>query len=470
MQVTAARRAVLLCSLAATIFSGCAPQQAFTPRLTSDLVATPTPGAQAEAGGSRGGSAMSAEQSVSVVSQAYALLLQTYVEPADPVALLYAAWDGFAAALPADQPRPERPQLGGVDVREDLNRFRAAYLAAAAPAGGGNEGQARLAHAAVRSMASSVSDCHTAFTDPQQAEEQAARLRGDVRFGGVGIRIKRRGSEPLVIWELLDGGTAGKAGLKPGDAIVKVDGKETSGLPLDQVAALIRGPEGTQVKLTVERADGKRVQDVSLKRVQIAEPAFKSQLLPGNVPYLRLFSFSQNGQTDLLQAMREYEAKNPPGWIVDLRTNNGGELQVLLSLLSKFLKDGPFAYQVDRRGARAAFGPDGTYLPRQRPMVVLVSDSTSSAAELFAAAVQHFGAGTVVGTRTAGCLGIGNRFELADGSGLSVTVQKLLGPDGKELNKVGLNPTETVEVSRADLAAGRDPQLERALVLLGAKK
>jgi carboxyl-terminal processing protease len=142
----------------------------------------------------------------------------------------------------------------------------------------------------------------------------------------------------------------------------------------------------------------------------------------------------------------------------------------LLSLLSKFLKDGPFAYQVDRRGARAAFGPDGTYLPRQRPMVVLVSDSTSSAAELFAAAVQHFGAGTVVGTRTAGCLGIGNRFELADGSGLSVTVQKLLGPDGKELNKVGLNPTETVEVSRADLAAGRDPQLERALVLLGAKK
>ena len=141
MQVTAARRAVLLCSLAATIFSGCAPQQAFTPRLTSDLVATPTPGAQAEAGGSRGGSAMSAEQSVSVVSQAYALLLQTYVEPADPVALLHAAWDGFAAALPADQPRPERPQLGGVDVREDLNRFRTAYLAAAAPAGGATRGR-----------------------------------------------------------------------------------------------------------------------------------------------------------------------------------------------------------------------------------------------------------------------------------------------------------------------------------------
>ena len=82
--------------------------------------------------------------------------------------------------------------------------------------------------------------------------------------------------------------------------------------PLTRSRAHIRGRRGRQVKLTVERADGKRVQDVSLKRVQIAEPAFKSQLLPGNVPYLRLFSFSQNGQTDLLQAIREYEAKNPP--------------------------------------------------------------------------------------------------------------------------------------------------------------
>ena len=319
-------------------------------------------------------------------------------------------------------------------------------------------------------MAESLNDCHTAFTDPQQAEEQAARLRGDVRFGGVGVRIKRKPNEPIVIWELLDGGSAGKAGLKPGDAIVKVDGKETTPLPLDEIAAMIRGPEGSQVKLTVERADGRRVQEVSLKRVSVAEPAFKSQLLPGNVPYLRLFSFSQYGQTELLQAIRDYEAKSPPGWIIDLRTNSGGELQVLLSLLSKFLKTGPFAYQVDRRGAQAAFGPDGTYLPRQHPIVVLVSDSTSSAAELFAAAVQHYGAGTVVGTRTAGCLGIGNRFDLPDGSGLSVTVQKLLGPDGRELNKVGLNPKEVVEVSRADLAAGRDPQLDRALVLLGAKK
>ncbi len=467
-----ARRVLLPLILAACVVAACTPQQAFTPRLTSEVAETPTPAVEAgaEAFGPTGGSsAMSAEQAVSLIGQSYALLLGAYVEPPDSVRLLRAAWEGFSAALPTGQSRPELPTLTGGDAREDLARFRTAYLAAATQAGGGTEGQSQLAHAAIRRMAESLNDCHTAFTDPQQVEEQAARLRGDVQFGGVGIRIKRKPNEPIVIWELLDGGSAGKAGLKPGDAIVKVDGRETTPLPLDQIAALIRGPEGSQVKLTVERADGRRVQEVVLKRVPIAEPAFTGQLLPNNVAYLRLFSFSQAGQRELLQTIREVEDRNPKGWVIDLRTNTGGELQVLLSLLSKFLKDGPFAYEVDRRGQRAAFGPDGSYLPRQRPIVVLVSDSTSSAAELFAAALQHHGVGKVVGTKTAGCLGIGNRFELPDGSGLSVTVRKLLGPDGAELNKVGLTPGETVEVTRSDLSTNRDPQLERAFAVLGAR-
>jgi carboxyl-terminal processing protease len=318
-------------------------------------------------------------------------------------------------------------------------------------------------------MAESLNDCHTAFTDPQQAEEQYARLQGSARFVGVGIRIKRRDNEPLLIWELLEGGSAAQAGLRPGDAILKVDGHDTSQLTLDRIASLIRGPEGSQVRLTVERAGTRRVQDVALRRVPIAEPTFQGRLLAGNVAYFRLFAFSRSGVDDLLASIRDYERSNPRGWIIDLRTNSGGELQVVLSLMSKFLKDGPFGFEVNRQGQRAAFSPDGTYLQRQHPLVVLVSDSTSSAAELFAAAVQHYGAGTVVGTRTAGCLGIGSRFELPDGSNLSVTVRKLLGPDGSELNRVGLQPSVPVEITRDDLAAGRDPQLDRALTLLGGR-
>src|SRR5205085_3676096 len=114
-------------------------------------------------------------------------------------------------------------------------------------------------------------------------------------------------------------------------------------------------------------------------------------------------------------------------------------------------------------------GPDGSYLPKQHPLVVLVSDSTSSGAELFAAALQRYHVATVIGSRTAGCVGIATRAQLDDGSGLSVSIAKLLGPAGEELNKIGLTPDEVVPVQRGDLAAGRDPQLQRALAILGSK-
>lgn len=450
----------LLC-LAAALVGACTPAQALSPRLTSTVSATPTPEENA------GRAGLTAEEGLAVLGQSYDLLLSQYVDPVDPVALLNAAWEGFAGALPAGQPRPTPPQLTGTDPAGDLRRFRAAYLAAAALGGSSRESQARLAYAAVRKMAERVGDCHTAFADPGQAAQQDARLSGESRFGGVGIRIKRKPDEPAVIWEVLGGGSAGKAGIKPGDAILKVDGQDIAALSLDQIATLIRGPEGSQVKLTVERADGKRRQDVSLKRSAVADPPFASRWLDGGIGYLRLNSFTDASSRDLLQAIRDFEARSPRGWILDLRTNAGGDLPAVLSTMSKFLKDGPFGFQVDPRGQSAAFSPDGSYLPRQHPLVVLVSDSSASGAEQFAAAVQQYKAGTVVGTRTAGCVGLGSTYPLPDGSTLTVTTGKLLGPTGDELNKIGLVPAEGVEVTRADLAAGRDPQLQRALAVLG---
>ena len=460
--------------LAAAFLVSCAPEQALAPHLTSDVPETPTPLPSVRDVGTTNG--LSAEQGFAVIAQAYALLLDQYVDPIDPIALLNTAWDGFTAALPAGQPKPAAPEITGANPLGDLNRFRRAYLDAAAQVGGGSAEQARMAHEAVRRMAASLNDCHTSYTDPQQLQEQIARLQGEVRYGGVGIRIKRSTNEPVVVWELIDGGSAAKAGVKPGDAIMKVDGRDAKELPLEDLASAIRGPEGSQVKLTVERGDSKKVQDIALKRVVLADPAFQSKLLSGGGPsggsaigQLRLFGFSSAGRDQLLQAVRDFETKNPKGWVIDLRTNGGGDVSVVTSLLSKFLKDGPFGYHVDRRGQKAALSPDGSYLPRQHPVVVLVSDSTSSGAELFAAAMKQYRAATVLGTKTAGCVGIATRLQLDDGSGLSVSISKLLGPMGEELNRVGVMPDEVVEVSRADLAAGRDPQLQRALAILGAK-
>src|SRR5437667_9649692 len=100
-------------------------------------------------------------------------------------------------------------------------------------------------------MAESLGDCHTSYTDPQQVQEQVQRLQGGVRYGGVGVRIKRNADEPVVVWELLDGGSAGKAGIKHGDAIVKVDGRDAGALSIEQLGAANRCQERSSVNITV---------------------------------------------------------------------------------------------------------------------------------------------------------------------------------------------------------------------------
>ncbi|MGI8423517.1 MAG: S41 family peptidase [Chloroflexota bacterium] len=422
---------------------------------------------------------LTAEQGARLLLEAWARL-DAHVDSPDETKLLTAAWDGFLAALPAGQTRPAFPEFRGVNPEADLLRFRTAYLTAASQVPGGGDVQAQLAHSAIRRMVESIGDCLTTYTDGNQIRQQAAQLGGETRLGGVGIRIKRRVNEtaqssqpapprdPIVVWELLEGGAAGKAGVKPGDAIVMVDGKDVTQLSIEQIATTIRGPEGTQVKLTVEHPDGKR-KEISVKRAAINEPAFQTRMLKGDVAYFRLLGFGATVQTEMLQAIRGHEAKNPKGWIVDLRTNASGDYAAMLALLSKVLKEGPFAYDQDQQGRRLALGPDGTYLPKQRPITLLVSDSTSSAAEVFTAAIQHYKVGTVIGTKTAGCAGISSRVELSDGSLMNVTLRRILAPGGVAISKQGVVPQDVVEVTRQQLAAGKDPQLDRALEKLGVR-
>ncbi|HET7772006.1 MAG TPA: S41 family peptidase [Chloroflexota bacterium] len=467
------RVALVRLAVCAALLVGCTTQEMAA--MTGNRVGAPTPMPTPVAEKVE----LTAEQGVRLVLEAWAALVD-HVDAPDEIQLLGAAWDGFTAALPAGQTRPPIPEIRGVNPEADLLRYRTAYLTAATQVAGGGQAQANLAYGAVRRMVESVGDCLTTFVDGNTVRQQQALMQSEVQLGGVGIRIKRRPNEgsqsapprePIVVWELLAGGGAGKAGIKPGDAIVMVDGKDVTQMSIDQIASTIRGPAGSQVKLTVEHPDGKR-KDFSVKRAAINEPAFLTKSLTGpkgEAAYFRLLGFGQSVQYDLLQAMRSAEAKNPRGWIFDLRTNASGDYTTMYSVLSKIMKEGPFAYDQDAQGRRAALGPNGTFLPKQRPYAVLVSDSTSSAAEVFSAAVQHYKGGIVIGTKTAGCAGVSSRVDLSDGSLLNVTSRKVLAPGGVEINKVGVTPAELVEVTRKQLSEGKDPQLDRALERLGVR-
>ncbi len=456
------------------IVLGCAPSDPFTPRMTSDVGTTPTVAQVSETpvattGVNAGLRPITPEEGLGLVANAWLVFLNEYVEQLDYTKLLAAAWNGFVGGLPQGTAIVDPPKFTGDDPQADLNSFQTAYLAQAAALGGTSPRQSGAAYDAIRGMVKEIGDCHTGFTTPTQLAEQNQRMDGTVRFAGIGIRIKRKTGEPAVVYELIEGGAAGKAGIKPGDALLKADNVNLSDMPLDEIAARIRGREGSSVKLTIAHATDNKPRDISINRVAISEPAVESRLIGNNrVAYIRMNSFSASAQDVALGAIGTMQAKATKGIVIDLRTNGGGDLNVFLSFLSKFLKDGPFGFEVGRKGDRIALGPDGTFVGTKVPMVVLVSDSTASAAELFSVAVQRYKVARVVGTKTAGCVGIGSRFGLPDGSAITVTTRKLIGPEGENLNKVGVAPDEVVEVTRTNMSDGKDPQLEKALSLLGA--
>jgi carboxyl-terminal processing protease len=463
--------AVVALGTIATVHVGCTPADVFTPRTSSDIAGAPTAGAAATTAPTTAVDAnlkpITAEQGISLVANAWLLFVNEYVEPIPHGLLLKAAWRGFEAAAPG--PKGAAPEILGLDAQSDIDSFEVAYLEASHGVPGASPVHSAAAYAAIRGMVKEIGDCHTGFSTPAQVAEANQRQDGVVRFAGIGVRIKRKKGEPAFVSELIAGGSAGKAGLKPGDALTAVDGVDITDLALDDIAARIRGKEGSSVKITLQRPGEKVPKVVSVSRVAITENSVESRFVGGDrVAYVRMNGFSTAAQDQAMAAIGSMQSKATKGVVLDLRTNGGGDLNVYLSFLSKFLKDGPFGFETSRKGDRIALGPDGSYVGLKVPLVVLVSDSTASAAEAFSAAVKQYGVAKVVGSQTAGCVGIGSRYGLQDGSAVAVTTRKLSGPKGEELNRVGLAPDEAVEVSREDLASGKDPVLERAVKLLGA--
>jgi carboxyl-terminal processing protease len=464
-------RVVAVVGAVSMVLVACAPADVFAPRTTSDVATAPPVGAAATVAPTTGVDAnlkaITAEQGVSLVANAWLLFVNEYVEPIPHGPLLKAAWRGFEVAAPG--PKGQAPQIVGTDAQADMDAFEAAYLDASGAISGASPAHSAAAYAAIRAMVKEIGDCHTGFSTPAQVAEANQRQDGVVRFAGIGVRIKRKKGELAIASELIPGGSAAKAGLKPGDALVAVEGVDLTDLALDDIAARIRGKEGTTVKITIQRPGEKASRVLSITRVAITDNVVDSRLVGGDrVAYVRMNSFSAAAQDQAMAAIGALQAKATRGVVLDLRTNGGGDLNVYLSFLSKFLKDGPFGFETSRKGDRIAMGPDGSYVGLKVPLIVLVSDSTASAAEAFSAALKQYGVAKIVGSQTAGCVGIGSRYGLPDGSAVAVTTRKLSGPKGEELNRVGLTPDEVVDVTREELAAGKDPILDRAVKLLGA--
>lgn len=413
-----------------------------------------------------GGHLSRAEESAPVTRQAYDALFDRFVASPSSGDLLQAAAAGALEAArvkPGEWPEPRFAFDGSRDG--DWQRFEAWFEVLARLAAPELD-RTPLERAAVAAMARSLNESHTRYLTPAQYQDHLAWTRGDVRYIGVGLRM--RGATPTVA-EVFEGSPAEAAGLRVGDVIVAIDGRVTEGAREAAVGQL-RGPQGAPVELVVRRHGVVEPLSFTLVRDEIAIRFVRSRVVEDKLGYLRVQGFPEPGIDDeVARALAGFETAGIDGLVLDLRGNSGGRLDVGVRVASRLVKDGVIFQQVDRAGQRRLTGSNGSHWGRAVSIVALIDEGTASMGELLASALQETNTARLIGARTSGSVAGALTVPLVDGSGLRITVLEIVSGKGVTLNRVGVSPDQAVEMSVDDLRLGRDSQLEAALAYLRAQ-
>lgn len=323
---------------------------------------------------------------------------------------------------------------------------------------------ARLIEGALRGLVESTGDAYSVYLNRNRYTQFLESLNDS--FSGIGVQVEYRDNFVTVVSPLKDTPGA-RAGLRRGDRVVAVDGRNVTHLHLDEVVSLIRGPAGTQVRLTIEREQRKF--DVNLTRAHIPLPQIDWRMLETQpkIGYVQLYQFNTGLGERLQEAIAALRSQGMQGLILDLRGNPGGLLSEAVNVASVFLPPGPVVHVVDRKGVRQTYNSQGTGF--DLPLVVLVDGDSASAAEIVAGALKDREQAILVGTRTFGKASVQNMFELPDGSGLKLTIARYLTADGQSIHETGIAPDVVVEVD-PELALPlndlRHPQLKQAVEII----
>ncbi len=285
-------------------------------------------------------------------------------------------------------------------------------------------------------------DPHSRLMDPDNYEEFVVATQGE--FGGLGVQIQMRDNQLTVI-SPVDDTPAARAGIRPGDRIIKIEDESTDNMTLDDAVKRLRGPANTQVKITILRGKLDPF-DITLTRDKIRLKAVESALLDDSVGYVKIKSFQENTAVDMEQAMDQLQKqlgdKGPlKGTVLDLRNNPGGLLDEATALANRYIKQGVIVTTVDGRNTkptRAKAGFAKKY--GELPLIVLVNEGSASASEIVAGAIKNQNRGLIMGQRTFGKGSVQNVFPLSDKSALKLTVQQYLTPGDISIQNIGVMP------------------------------
>lgn len=324
----------------------------------------------------------------------------------------------------------------------------------------------KMLYGAISGMVRSLGDPYTAFLDPKQNENIRDEIAGS--YEGVGIQIGFDKDKRLVVIAPIKGTPAEREGILAQDLILKIGDKDTFDITLPEAVDLIRGPAGSEVKLTLSREKDGEPFEKTIKREKIdvksVEVEFK-QAKRGEVAVIKVSRFGEKTDAEWDSVVNEVLLKNPKGVIVDMRNNPGGLLTSSIHISSEFLK-GTIVKQEFADGSVNSLGADHTGKLLRMPILVLVNGGSASASEIFAGAMQDTKRAKIVGVKTFGKGTVQDVVDLPGGSGLHVTIAKWLTPKGNNIHGDGITPDEIVDLTADDREQKKDPQMDKALEII----
>ncbi|MBI2836571.1 MAG: S41 family peptidase [Chloroflexi bacterium] len=304
----------------------------------------------------------------------------------------------------------------------------------------------KLKEGAIKGVVEALDDPYTAYLNPEAFRLSTSDLRGS--FEGIGATVGVR-EKTLIIIAPMPGSPAAKAGIRPGDAILKINGESAEGLSLEEAVLRIRGPKGTAVKLLILHLDETEPVEIEIVRAEIKVVSLAYEMREG-VAYIRIFQFTERTDEDLTTALNTIGRNGAAGIIMDVRSNPGGLLDEVVDVASHFLKEGIVVTTVDNKGNRESLPVKSGGVKTDLPLVVLTDNFSASASEVLSGALQDYGRATIAGTKTFGKGSVNQLFRLKDGSGLFITIARWLTPNGRLIEGKGITPDQEISLKGDD--------------------
>jgi carboxyl-terminal processing protease len=328
--------------------------------------------------------------------------------------------------------------------------------------------QAEVMDSAINGVLQSL-DPYSAYMSPKSFEGMQTDTKGE--FGGLGIEIGMESGVVKVI-SPIDDTPAAKAGIKAGDYIVRINNEQVQGKTLTEAVELMRGPVGSEITLTVRRRNERKALEFKIKRAIIEVRSVEAKILgtKNEVGYLRLKSFNENSDEQLLKHIKKFEKDNKlNGYILDLRNNPGGLLTQAISITDFFLEDGEIVSTKGRRinETRRFFSRKGDEI-HGKPLIVIINNGSASASEIVSGALKDHKRATILGEHSYGKGSVQSIIPLKNGGGIRLTISKYYLPSGKSISDVGVMPDIFVEETGDNFRINTetDNQLDYAVKLL----